>query len=559
MASELISSEAVEPALIADPATIRWDEETDVIVVGFGGAGVVAALQARESGADVLAIDRFGGGGATAYSGGINYAGATSHQVASGIHDTPEEMFKYLTAEGSPVSPETLRKFCEDSNANLEWLEANGVPYGGNAYLKKTSFPPNGYWLYYSGNEALPAFEKIARPAPRGHRPAVNGFGGHVHFDKLKESAFAKGVRLLSHAPVRRLVVNKDGRVLGVEVNAIPEALRARHDALYKIVSPWKVLNHAKAETAIAKCRALEATVNAPRLIRARAGVILSAGGFIYNLEMLRRFRAELADNYEGLLRLGSMGCDGSGIVLGQSAGGASGLMEKAYLGRPLTPPEAFIEGIVVNAGGQRFISEDSYIAAFGDRVAEQPDKGRAYLIIGHKGFWKGVWQSLFPGKGLFLLWGAPALFNIVGGGTRRATTLAKLAAKCGIDPGGLERAVAGYNATVAKRAPDPLGKVPNKMKPVDQGPYYAVNMSLNNKFGPAFAFTLGGLAVDEETGEVKRADGSVIPGLYAAGRTAIGVCSYGYMSGMSIADTVFSGRRAARHAAGRTNAPDIA
>lgn len=61
---------------------------------------------------------------------------------------------------------------------------------------------------------------------------------------------------------------------------------------------------------------------------------------------------------------------------------------------------------------------------------------------------------------------------------------------------------------------------------------------------------TLGGLVVAEDTGQVRRADGSVIDGLYAAGRSAVGVCSNSYVSGLSLADCVFSGRRACLHAA---------
>ena len=57
-------------------------------------------------------------------------------------------------------------------------------------------------------------------------------------------------------------------------------------------------------------------------------------------------------------------------------------------------------------------------------------------------------------------------------------------------------------------------------------------------------------IVVDEKTGLVKRADGSTIRGLYAAGRTAVGIASNSYVSGLSIADCVFSGRRAGRHAA---------
>jgi 3-oxo-5alpha-steroid 4-dehydrogenase len=69
----------------------------------------------------------------------------------------------------------------------------------------------------------------------------------------------------------------------------------------------------------------------------------------------------------------------------------------------------------------------------------------------------------------------------------------------------------------------------------------------------------MGGLAVDEETGAVKRSDGSLVQGLYAAGRVAVGLCSKGYISGLSIADTVFAGRRAGRAALKPKSAPRVA
>ena len=61
---------------------------------------------------------------------------------------------------------------------------------------------------------------------------------------------------------------------------------------------------------------------------------------------------------------------------------------------------------------------------------------------------------------------------------------------------------------------------------------------------------TLGGLRVNESSGQVLDAQGRDIAGLYAAGRTAIGIPSGGYISGLSLADCVFSGRRAGRSAA---------
>jgi 3-oxo-5alpha-steroid 4-dehydrogenase len=542
------------PLIVNRTDDIAWDAEADVVVVGFGGTGAVAALQAREEGAEVLAIDRFGGGGATTSSGGVFYAGGTRHQAAAGFHDTPEEMFKYLSAEGNALGPDALRRFCEGSSGDLEWLESHGVPFGSAVYLQKTAYPPPGHWLYYSGNERLPKFKDVAKPAPRGHLPVTPGFGGHLHYGKLREAALARGVRLMPHAPAQRLIVDRDRRVVGVEVKALPQELWAKHDELYAVVQPWKPLNGKRSERAIAKCRALEARVDATRLFRARAGVILSTGGYIYNLDMLQRYRPLLARSYTGLLRLGSMGCDGSGIELGQTVGGQTRFMDRYFLGRPLAPPEAFIYGLMVNVHGERFINEDAYQSLFGDKLTEQPEEGRALLILDHKQFWSGIKQSLFPGKGLFMLWGAPALLNMVMGGTSRGRSLQALARKAGIDPVGLQKTIAEHNQRTQAAQPDPLGKSPDKMVALGDGPYYAVNVSLNNKFGPTFAFTVGGLSVDEETGEVLGQNASPIRGLYAAGRTATGLCSMGYMSGLALADNVFSGRRAARHAARNVN-----
>jgi 3-oxo-5alpha-steroid 4-dehydrogenase len=55
---------------------------------------------------------------------------------------------------------------------------------------------------------------------------------------------------------------------------------------------------------------------------------------------------------------------------------------------------------------------------------------------------------------------------------------------------------------------------------------------------------------VDGDTGLVLDGSGTPITGLYAAGRTAVGICSNSYVSGLALADCVFSGRRAGEHAA---------
>ena len=80
--------------------SIGWDDECDVLVVGFGAAGACAAIEAANAGASVIVTDRFRGGGASAKSGGVVYAGGgTRFQKTAGYEDSPEAMYEYLCME----------------------------------------------------------------------------------------------------------------------------------------------------------------------------------------------------------------------------------------------------------------------------------------------------------------------------------------------------------------------------------------------------------------------------------------------------------------------------
>jgi len=128
---------------MTEPDHGSWDLEAEVVVVGFGGAGGCAAIEAAEQGASVMVLERFAGGGSTAMSGGVLYAGGgTQHQRDAGFEDTPDEMFAYLKAEArGVVSDETLRRFCEGSDGDLRWLETMGVAFEGSYCPFKTSYP----------------------------------------------------------------------------------------------------------------------------------------------------------------------------------------------------------------------------------------------------------------------------------------------------------------------------------------------------------------------------------------------------------------------------------
>ena len=535
----------VQPPLVVDNSeALEWRDEADVVIVGFGGAGAAAGLQARENGASVLAIDRFNGGGSTAYSGGVVYAGGTRYQKAAGFNDTAEEMYKYLDFEGTAVKPETLRRFCETSNENLQWVFGHGVEFEGSFYPQRTAYPPDGYYLYFSGMEAFHG--DVARVAPRGHRTVGKGPTGKYYWAALLQAAMDSGIRLKTHSPVRRLVMDRQGRVIGVECQVIHQQHWKKHDALYRKVDPYRPFGGVQAEKAIAECRALETSIPyETALYRAHRGVIIAAGNYTYNLELLSRYRPEFAHCYREMNRGGSMGCDGSGLELGLSAGGYVGNMDAVALMRSVSPPPEYVKGMLVNANGERYINEDAYLGHIGLATAEQPDYA-CWLVLDSRTFWKGIRQLLHP-KELFSWWGMPAWLNILFGGTRRGSSIEALARKCGIPPEALKATLQAYNKGVSGGS-DRHGKKPDHMRLLGGG-FYAINLSFRNKWSFSSGMPFGGLKVNEETGAVITESGETIPGLYACGRSAVGMSTGTTFSGLSIGDTIFSGRRAARSA----------
>jgi 3-oxo-5alpha-steroid 4-dehydrogenase len=126
--------------------------------------------------------------------------------------------------------------------------------------------------------------------------------------------------------------------------------------------------------------------------------------------------------------------------------------------------------------------------------------------------------------------------------------TMSEVAARAGMSAGGLAATVAAHNAAAEGGRPDPAGKPAEFVRPLTQPPYSLLDISIRpSAYYPCPMLTLGGLVVDEDTGAVRRPDGSRIDGLFAAGRSAVGICSRSYVSGLSLADCVFSGRRAGR------------
>ncbi|MGV9819365.1 FAD-binding protein [Nocardia xishanensis] len=526
---------------------LEWDLTADVVVVGYGAAGASAALEATEAGAQVLVLERFTGGGASALSGGIIYAGGgTSVQREAGVDDTPERMLAYLEREvGTAVTPATLRRFVDESPAMIEWLKGHGVPFEASLCPYKTSYPNDSYYLYYSGSEVSGYGREVAEPAQRGHRVKGKGTSGKQLTGPLAASASRRGVRVETLTAATRLITDDNGAVIGVECRSLRDApgrIRERYSRMAKLAAKPGIYYPPLRKSMEKRLDALDRQYGRTIRVQARRGVIVSAGGFIANRAML----GEYGPQYRAGLALGTTGDDGSGILLARQAGAATDRMGNVSAWRFILPPSAFTGAVLVDAHGRRVIDETRYGAAVGHALINEHE-GKGWLLADANLMRTAIRQIRTQAT-----WFQRAQFEVMRRSAVRGATLEAAAAAAGIDPAGLRATVDAHNAAIANGTPDPVGKPAEFTEPVRSGPYWLLDVGIKPSLtNPCPMLTLGGVVVDERTGAVKTADGEDIPGLYAAGRTAVGICSDSYVSGLSLADCVFSGRRAGRSAAG--------
>ena len=549
------------PQRIGSSREIDWDHEVDFLVAGFGGAGVSAALRAVERGLETMVIDKSSGGGATLASGGVLYAGGgTSVQASVGEVDTPDNMFNYLRLEtGDIVSEETLRRFCENSAGDLDWLMSHGVQFSGPVWKQKTSYPDVAYFLYHSDNSLLPEYQEHARPAARGHRGVIRkgrsavDLGGSI-FNPLRRACQSLGVGIHTETSVEQLIFSTDEqKVVGVRAWRFPHKSPARKKAsryrrlarvvrwVYPFFLPGASYVHRLADRMNQMVADLEATHREAVTYRARVGVCISAGGFIFNRQMVEYYCPEFLEG----MPLGTPADDGSGIRLGQSVGGVVAHMNRATAWRFVNPPLSWARGIIVNSRGARFVNEMTYGATIGEALVRKAG-GRATLLL-DSDLVRSAWREIRPTRVLPFQWQLGMLNMLFG--MKKFADLPTICRQLGFEQNTLSATLAQVRAVAEGSISEPFGK-PDSDVPALNFPLYAIDVSLDTKLLPCAVLTMGGLRVNENTGEVLGEQGEPVGGLYAAGRSAVGIPSNLYMSGLSIADCVFSGLRAADHAA---------
>jgi urocanate reductase len=503
--------------------------ETDVVVVGAGGAGLAAAVAARDAGVEVACIDmNHDVGGHAILSGGfITLGGGTSWQRRYGIEDSPDQVFgDYATAKGIPpriaatlrhADRDLLRVWADESAPTFEFLVENGVHF--------IDTPPEARWF-------LPGVPRLVpvRPDSDDLRRTIVGKGGSGVVRPLERSAQSKGVIFLLEHRLTRLIREQplSGRVLGIEVD----------------------------------------TPSGPVEIAARRGVMLATGGHTSNVDFRRMFDPRLTEEYQTAGEPWSEQT-GDGELLAMDAGaalwgtssqglGRSSVTKTVHIGcrygyvnlkwQPQSPVfEAagasgltvadFQDVILVNWQGSRIWNEnddsDDFIdACLGSKAAGATNGGGPiWAIFDAEAVRREKWDPRPPNvdpRGWFF----------------RARTLRELAAAIQNPyqpapmPGeALEATVGRYNGFVDARADDDFGK-PHPAYRIDTPPFYAAWST------PILHDAMTGLRIDASCRVIDRR-GHVIPGLYCAGESAGGFGHHG------LARVLVFGRVAGRAAAG--------
>ena len=479
----------------------KFDYEVDVVVCGYGGAGGCAALESVRNNAKTLVLERASdGGGSTALSSCEMYlggSGGTSLQQACNFEDSTENMINYIEAslEGKG-DPQKIKLYAENAADHFEWVKSLGVSYKEAVHLGRIVVPESNESLLYTGNERVSPFCDVAEPIPRGHVPSHEGdFGGKIFFDALRQALNTSDADISCDSRARGLVVNEDNEIVGVAF---------KKD-------------------------------NRMQYAKANKGVILSAGGFVMNEEMIASylpFQTSFAAPY------GNPWDKGDGIQMGMSINANIINMDEAFFGVYFYPPESLTNGIFINVQGKRFVNEDSYGARIGYFCSQQKNQ-KIYMVIQNEDFDPSIYMNKLPILAV-------------------AETIDELEAEAGFESGSISSTINKYNLFARNGEDQDFKKDPKWLKEFSKPPFAIIDYSFENQASPAYSdkngplmFTLGGLET-LPTGEVLDIDGNVIPKLYAAGRTTAGLprTGKGYASGMSVGDATFFGRMAGISAA---------
>lgn len=556
-----------------------WDKEVDVLVIGSGAGGMLAALTAADAHAEVLIVEKeklWGGTSATS-GAGIWIPGSDMAREA-GFVDNLDDAFTYVRGlSARNVPDENIRAYVENAGPMLRWLvEHTPIEYMAFPYPDYHAENPGGSPTGFRTHMPLPLDGKaLGRDVEtlRFSSPAANLFGYlNWHFDETyillykQKGWFVHLVKSLARYWLDlpfRFKSRKDRRLtLG---NALAGGLRLALNQ--KGVPLW--LESPLTELIDEQGKVVGAVVNRAGTvlrIKARKGVVLAAGGFDKNAEM----RAEHMPLYPSAQYSGgTSGNTGDSIRAGIALGADTLNMQSTWAapvfyipgepgGRLCTIERALPGCIMVNQKGERYWNEASSYHVTGQamarRQAEHGDASPSWMVF------DASYRARFPMGPVYPGWPDFLLSSAVKSILKKGRTLEGLAREMGVNPTALSATVGQFNQGAAK-GEDPLfhrgeaaydkmygdpSQTPNPcLRPLDKGPFYALPIY------PGDIGTNGGLKTNAKA-QVVGKDGKVIGGLYAVGNNAASAMGESYPgAGVTIGPAMTFGYIAARELTG--------
>lgn len=515
----------------------QWDRVTDIVVVGFGAAGAVAAIEARDAGADVMILEKM------ADPGGLSAISAGGIRVCFDV----EECYRYLLATSGGRTPNTIMRALAEGMAIIpDYVRHLALVSGAEVTVTPAlgNYPLPGY-------ESL-AYCQVARvPSLDGateYRAIVGIKDGTKLFKVLEDNVIARGIPVFYETTARRLLRDGEGAVEGLAVTGADGRTERVH---------------------------------------ARKAVILACGGYENDEEMKQQyFQAK------PVLTGSFVGNTGDGIKMAQEVGAALwhmwhyhgpygmrhsdpdypfGLYMKAV---PMWTPGrtdqvsdlgitdlqgkkapqktlARMAWILVDQQGRRFMDEyppypgDTGIRPFDafDSKSQSFPRIPAYAVFDEDGRkMYPIGRSVTNDRHARYQWSQDNSREIELGILKRAETRHELAATMGVPLEQLARTLDDWNEACTAGHDADFGRLPDTMVPIQTPPFYFAHIY------PIVINTQGG-PVHNVHQQVLNPFGEPIPRLYAAGELG---SKFGhlYVGGGNLAECFVGGWTAGRHAA---------
>ncbi|HZS36126.1 MAG TPA: FAD-dependent oxidoreductase [Polyangia bacterium] len=535
--------------------------ETDVLVIGSGGAGLVAALAAHQAGAKVTLVEKAAkAGGTTAVSGGVLWIPNNHHMGKAGIADSRAEALQYVKRLADGRSDEKLiETFLDEAPQMLKFVE-EVTPVRFQALPKYPDYHPEFAGAKPGGRSLDPGLfdtKQLGAWKDKLRRSPVFGMTAMSVSEATEWGVFSKPLKLPFKLLGQRF---SEGLVCygGALVGGLLKGLLDRG------IEP--LLQTAARDLVVEDGRVvgLKAVQNGKEiLISAKRGVILASGGFEWSKTLTAQFLGGIVTHPNS-----PPGNDGDGLKMAMALGADLANMSEAWWCPSIDIPGEEYDGqqlhrgdfairslphsLIVNRRGNRFVNEaqnyNDLMKPFFhvDPVAYERPNLPAWVILDQQFVEHYALLTIVPGMPV------PEWIP-------RAQTIGELAEKIGVDSKGLTATVERFNGFAKSGVDSEFGRgaslydhfygdLDQKPNPnlgtVEKAPFYALQVH------PGAIGTKGGARVDSRA-RVLHVNGAPIAGLYAAGNVMAGITGPGYPgAGSTIGTAMTFGYIAGRDAA---------